>query len=66
MTNKEAGDKFGVPKNTISPWKKKRKHFFKRLKERLQALRSYVVVNTKKSTRLCLNGLLNKGARIYL
>ena len=31
MTNKEAGDKFGVPKNTISPWKKKKKTFFQTL-----------------------------------
>ena len=63
MTNKEAADKFGVPKTTIS--KKNLKRFFKRLKV-LQALRNYVVVNTKKSTRLCLNGLFYKGARIYL
>ena len=65
MTNKEAADKFGVPKNTISTWIKN-KHFFKRLKKVLQALRNHVVVNTKKSTRLCLNGLFYKGARIYL
>ena len=63
MTNKEAADKFGVPKTTIS--KKNLKRFFKRLKV-LQALRNYVVVNMKKSTRLCLNGLFYKGARIYL
>ena len=63
MTNKEAADKFGVPKTTIS--KKNLKRFFKCLKV-LQALRNYVVVNTKKSTRLCLNGLFYKGARIYL
>ena len=65
MTNKEAADKFGVPKNIISTWIKN-KNFFGRLKKVFQALRNYVVVNTKKSTRLCLNGLFYKGARIYL
>ena len=66
MTNKEAADKFGVPKNTISTWIKNKEKFFKRLKKVLQALRNYVVVNTKKSTRLCLNGLFHKAARICL
>ena len=65
MADKEAADKFGVPKNTISTWVKK-KFFFKGLKKVLQALRGYVVVITKKSTRLCLNDLFYKGARIYL
>ena len=55
MTNKEAANKFVVPKNTISTWIKNKENFF-------QALRNYVVVNTKKSTRLCLNGLFYKGA----
>ena len=66
MTNKEAADKFGVPKNTISIWIKNKEKVFKRLKKVLQALRNYVVVNTKKLTRLCLNGLFYKGATIYL
>ena len=66
MTNKGAAGKFGVPKNTISTWIKNKKKIFKRLKKVLQALRNYEVVNTKKSTRLCLNGLFYKGARIYL
>ena len=66
VTNKEAADKFGVPKNTISTWIKNKEKFFRHLKKVLQALRYYVVVNTKKSTRLCLNGLFYKGARIYL
>ena len=33
MTNKEAADKFGVPKNTISTWIKKKKNFFQALEE---------------------------------
>ena len=66
MTNKEATDKFGVPKNTVSTWIKNKKQFFKRLKKVLQALGNYVVVNTKKSARPCLNGLFYKEARIYL
>ena len=66
MTNKESANKFGVPKNIISTWIKNKKKFFKRLKKVFQALRNYVVVNTKKLTRLCLNGLFYKGARIYL
>ena len=66
MTNKEAGDKFGGPKNTISTWIKNKEKVFKQLKKVLQALRNYVVVSTKKSTRLSLNGLFYKGARIYL
>ena len=60
MTNKEAADKFGVPKNTISTWIKNKEKIFKRLKKVLQALRNYVVVNTKKSTRLCLKVCFTK------
>ena len=66
MTNEEATDKSGVPKNTISTWIKNKEKIFKRLNKVLQALKNYVVVNTKNSTWLCLNGLFYKGARIYL
>ena len=66
ITNKEGADKFGVPKNNTSTWIKKKEKNFQALEEMLQALRNYVVVNTKKSTRVCLNGLFCKGARIYL
>ena len=66
MKNKEAADKFGVPKNNISTWIKNKEKILKSLKKVLQALRKCVVVNTKKSTRLCLKGLFYKGARIYL
>ena len=45
---------------------KTKKKICKCLKKVLQALRIYVVVNMKKSTRLCLNGLFYRGARIYL
>ena len=45
---------------------KTKKKIFNHLKKVPQPLRNYVVVNTKKSTRLCLNGLFYKGARIYL
>ena len=65
MTNKETPNKFGVPKNTISTWiKSKEKKIFKCMKKVLQVLRNYMVIYTKKSTRLCLNGLLYKGSRI--
>ena len=60
MTNKEAADKFGVLKTPFQLGLKTKKNFFKRLKKVLQALRNNVVVNTKKSTRLCLNGLFYK------
>ena len=43
---------------------KTKKIFFKRLKKVLQALRNLVVVNTKKLTTLCVNGLFYKGGRI--
>ena len=33
MRNKEAADKFGVPKNTISTWIKNKENFFKALEE---------------------------------
>ena len=33
MTNKEAADKFGVPKNTISTWIKNKEKSFQALKE---------------------------------
>ena len=33
MTNKEAADKFGVPKNTISTWIKNKENFFQALEE---------------------------------
>ena len=33
MTNKEAADKFGVPKNTISTWIKNKEKFFQALEE---------------------------------
>ena len=66
LSNKEAADKFDEPKNTISTWIKNKEKIFKHLKKVLQAIRSYVVVNTKKSTRLCLKGLFYKEARIYL
>ena len=65
MTNKEA-DKLVCLKTPFQLGLKTKKKFFKRLKKVLQALRNYVVVNTKTSTRLCLNGLFYKGARIYL
>ena len=55
MTDKEAVDKFGAPKNTISNWIKNKEKTFQVLM--LQALRNYVVVKTKKLIRLCLNGL---------
>ena len=45
---------------------KTKKKICKCLKKVLQALRIYVVVNMKKSTRLCLNGLFYRGARTYL
>ena len=65
MTNKETPNKFGVPKNTISTWiKSKEKKIFECMKKVLQVLRNYMVIYTKKSTRLCLNGLLYKGSRI--
>ena len=32
-TNKEAGDKFGVPKNTISSWIKNKEIYFQALQE---------------------------------
>ena len=66
MTNEEATNKFGVPENTISTWIKIKEKIFQALEEMLQILRNYVIVNTNKSTRLCLNGLFYKEARIYL
>ena len=33
MTNQEAADKFGVPKNTISTWTKSKEKFFQALEE---------------------------------
>ena len=33
MTNKEAADKFGVPKNTISTWIKNKEKIFQALEE---------------------------------
>ena len=33
LTNKEAADKFGVPKNTISTWIKNKEKFFQALEE---------------------------------
>ena len=66
VTNKEAVNKFGVPKTPFQLGLKTKKNIFKRLKKVLQALRNYVFVSTKKSTGLCLNGLFYKGARIYL
>ena len=33
MTNKQAADKFGVPKNTISTWIKNKEKFFQALEE---------------------------------
>ena len=45
LSNKEAADKFDMPKNTISTWIKNKEKFFKHLKKVLQALRSHVVVN---------------------
>ena len=66
MTNKEAADNFDVPKNTISTWIKNKEKFFQELEESAPSTKNYVVVNTEKLTRLCLNGLLYKGSRIYL
>ena len=67
MTIKEAADKLAVClKTPFQLGLKTKKNFFNRLKKVLQALRNYVVVNTKKSKRLCLNCLFYKGARIYL
>ena len=43
MTNKEAADKFCVPKTPFQLGLKTTKKFFKRLKKVLQALRNYVV-----------------------
>ena len=45
LSNKEAADKFDMPKNTISTWIKNKEKIFKHLKKVLQALRSHVVVN---------------------
>ena len=66
MTNKEAADKFGCLKTPFESGLRTKKKFFKHLKKVLQVLRNYEVINTKKSTGLCLNGLFYKGARIYL
>ena len=66
MTNKEAADKFDVPKNTISTWIKNKEKPFQELEESAPSTKNCVVVNTEKLTRLCLNGLLYKGSRIYL
>ena len=66
MINKEAADKFNVPKNTISTRIKNKEKFFQELEESAQSTKNYVVVNIEKLTRLCLNGLLYKGSRIYL
>ena len=65
MTNKEAADKFGVPKNTISTWIKNKEKVFQALEESAPStkkLRSCC----KKLRRFCLNGLFYKGAIIYL
>ena len=48
MTNKEAANKFGVPKNTISTWIKNKEKFFQALEESApsakKALREWFVL----------------------
>ena len=62
MANKEAADKFDVPKNTISTWIKNKDKIFQGLDESAPSIKKSLVVSTKKSTRLSLNGLFYKGA----
>ena len=66
MTNKEAADKFGVPKNTISTWIKNKEKMFQALEESAPSTKKLRGCQYEKSTRLCLNGLFYKRARIYL
>ena len=67
MTNKEADDKFGVPKNIISTWIKNKEKAFQAPEESAPSTKKLCGCQYEKvDKRLCLNGLFHKGARIYL
>ena len=66
MTNKEAADKFGVPKNTISTWIKNKEKIFQTLEESAPSTKKLRGCQYEKFDNICLNGLFYKGARIYL
>ena len=66
MTNKEASEKFGVPKNTISTWMKNKDKLFEGLeKKALPTQRKCEVVIMNKWTKLFLNGFLFKEAKTF-
>ena len=48
MTNNEAVDKFGVPRNTISTWIKKKEKFFQAFEESAPSTKSLRVCQYKK------------------
>ena len=66
MTNKEATDKFGVPKNTISIWIRNKEKFFQALEESAPSTKKLRGCQYEKVDKALSNGLFYKGARIYL
>ena len=48
MGNKQASEKFGVPRNTISTWLGKKKNFSLHYKKLYCLLKKFVAVITKK------------------
>ena len=66
MTNKEAADKFGVPKNTISTWIKNKEKIFQALEESGPSTKKLRGCQYEKVDKALFEGLFYKGARIYL
>ena len=52
MTNKEASEKFGIPKNTISTWMKNKEKLYKGLEQNSSEAKKCVLAITRMWTRL--------------
>ena len=60
MTNKEASEKFGVPKNTISTWMKKKEKLFSALQETSLSTKIACSYNYKKVDNAVYGWLFTK------
>ena len=65
MTNKEALEKFGVPKNTIYTWMKNKDKLFDGLKQSSSDAKKCEVVIMNKWAKLFLNVFLFKEAKTF-
>ena len=65
MTKKEASEKFGIPKNTISTWMKNKDKLFEGLEQTSSDAKKTRGCDYEQWTKLFLNSFLFKEAKTF-